>query len=424
MKQPTIPFTNYQKFVVAVLALLQFTVVLDFMVLSPLGDILMKTLDLSTSRFGMVVSAYAFSAGISGILAAGFSDKFDRKKLLLFFYVGFIAGTVFCALATSYWTLLAARIVTGLFGGVIGAVSMAIITDLFAMNQRGRVMGFTQMGFAASQVLGIPIGLYFSNLWGWHSAFIMIAILAAVIGIAILIKMKPVNEHLALQSDKSPFKHLLHTLSNKSYQTGFLATAFLSVGGFMLMPFGSAYLINNIHMKQDQLPMIFMLTGIASIVIMPMVGKLSDRIDKFSLFCAGSLLAIIMIIIYTNLPPVHVWIVVVVNMILFMGIMGRIIPAISLTTSIPEMRDRGAFMSINGSLQQMAGGIAAIIAGLIVYQPTKTSALQHYPTLGLVVSGVIIFCAFLMYRVSVLIKSRNANTPPNAPLPDTNLVLE
>src|SRR5688572_16524151 len=104
-------FSKYQRFVIALLALLQFTIILDFMIISPLGDILLKSLGLTTSQFGSVVSAYAISAGISGILAAGFADKFDRKKLLLFFYTGFIIGTLFCALAYNYETLLLARMV-------------------------------------------------------------------------------------------------------------------------------------------------------------------------------------------------------------------------------------------------------------------------------------------------------------------------
>ncbi|HLA56295.1 MAG TPA: MFS transporter, partial [Flavobacterium sp.] len=301
------PFTPHQKFIIAILALLQFTVILDFMVISPLGDILMKTLNMSTANFGFTVSAYAFSAGISGLLAAGFADKFDRKKLLIFFYTGFIAGTVFCALSNSYYMLLSARIITGFFGGVIGSVSLAIVTDLFVIHQRGRVMGFIQMAFAASQILGIPIGLYFANLWGWHSAFLMIVGLASVILILFLIYMQPVDKHLELQSDKNAFLHLWHTLGNKNYQVGFLAIAFLSVGGFAMQPFGSAFLVNNIHISQLQLPMVFFFTGLSVLIIMPIVGKLSDRIDKFKLYTAGSVLSIIMIIIYTNLGPIPLW---------------------------------------------------------------------------------------------------------------------
>lgn len=411
MKQPSTksiaePFSSYQILVIVLLALLQFTIVLDFMVLAPLGDFLMKSLSMTPKGFGLVVSSYAFSAGASGILAAGFADKFDRKKLLLFFYAGFIVGTLCCALSTTYEMLLGARIVTGLFGGVIGAISMTIVTDIFAVHQRGRVMGFVQMAFAASQVLGIPIGLYLANIWGWHSAFLMIVILALLIGLTILFKVKPIDKHLALQSDKSPFLHLWHALSNRSYQTGFMATAFMSVGGFMLMPFGSAYLINNINITQQELPLVFMFTGLASIVIMPLVGKLSDKFDKFIVFAFGSILAIVMILIYVNLSPVPLWQVVVVNMVLFMGIMSRMIPATTLTMSVPDIKDRGAFMSVNASLQQMAGGIAALCAGLIVTQETKSSPLRHYDTLGVVVSVLILICIFFVYRVSQMVKKK------------------
>src|SRR4249920_3912562 len=156
-------FSPYQALAIVLLALTQLTVVLDFMVMSPLGDMLMKSMSLTTKQFGFAVSGYAFSAGISGLLTAGFADKFDRKKLLLFFYVGFIAGTLFCGLSHTYFMLLLARIITGLFGGVIGSISMAIVADLFPIEQRGRVMGFMQMGFGASQVMGIPVGLYLAN---------------------------------------------------------------------------------------------------------------------------------------------------------------------------------------------------------------------------------------------------------------------
>lgn len=409
-----VSFTAYQKWVVAILALLQFTVILDFMVLSPLGDILMKSLHMTPGGFGSVVSVYAFSAGAAGFLAAGFADRFDRKKMLLFFYTGFIVGTLCCAFAWSFWSLLAARLVTGLFGGVTGAISLAIVTDIFDIQHRGRVMGVIQMGFAASQVLGIPIGLYFANIWGWHAPFLMIVVLAvAVTGMMVFI-LRPVDTHLALQSEKNPFLHLWHTLAKKNYQTGFVATAFLSVGGFMLMPFGSAYLINNIGISQAQLPMIFLATGISSIVIMPVVGRLSDRFNKFTIFSVGSFVAIVMILIYCNLPPVPMWQIMVVNVFLFMGIMSRMIPATTLTTAIPEMHDRGAFMSVNASLQQVAGGIAAVCASLIVHQPAPGAPLENYGILGLVVSAVILLCLWFVYRVSILVK-RKTNEEPVVP---------
>lgn len=407
-KKSDIPsFTSHQKFIIGLLAMLQFTVILDFMVISPLGDILMKTLDMSTAQFGFAVSAYAFSAGGSGLLAAGFADKFDRKKLLIFFYTGFILGTLFCALATDYWTLLAARIITGLFGGVIGSVSLAIVTDLFVIEQRGRVMGFIQMAFATSQILGIPIGLYCANMWGWHSSFLMIAGLGVFILIAIVTKMQPVNKHLELQGDKNAFLHLWHTVSNKKYQVGFAAIALLSVGGFMLQPFGSAFLVNNIDISQEKLPLVFFFTGLSVLFIMPLIGKLSDKVSKVRLFGAGSLIAIVTILIYTNLGPTPLWEIVVLNMIMFMGIMSRMIPATTLNTGIPEMKDRGAYMAITSSLQQIAGGIAAVCAGFIVHQETKTSPLEHYNILGYVIAGVTICSVYLISRVDKLVKPKD-----------------
>ncbi|MEZ0129892.1 MFS transporter, partial [Flavobacterium sp. LBUM151] len=215
-----------------------------------------------------------------------------------------------------------------------------------------------------------------------------------------------ITKHLELQSDKSPFLHLWHTLSNKQYQVGFAAIAFLSVGGFMLQPFGSAFLVNNIHISQLELPMVFFFTGLSVLFIMPLVGKLSDKVSKFKLFTAGSVISIVMILIYTNLNPIPLWEIVVINMILFMGIMSRMIPATTLNTAIPEMKDRGAYMSITSSLQQIAGGIAAVCAGFIVHQKTKSAPLENYDILGYVIAGVTLLTVFLMWRVNQLAKSK------------------
>jgi predicted MFS family arabinose efflux permease len=224
--------------------------------------------------------------------------------------------------------------------------------------------------------------------------------------------MKPVTEHLKLQSGRNAFHHLASTLGNKSYQIGFLAMVMLPVGGFMLMPFSSAFLVNNIHIPQDDLFIIFFCTGISSVIIMPIIGRISDRVDKFWLFTIGSLWAAMMVIFYTNMSPVAIWQVIIVNMLLFMGIMSRIIPATTLATAIPEMKDRGAFMSINSSLQQMAGGIASLSAGFIVTQQTKTSPIEHYNYLGYVVAATILICVFLIYRVSAMIKAKQAEHKP------------
>src|SRR4030095_8512107 len=234
--EKTDKFLPYQKLVIALLAITQFTVILDFMVISPLGDFLMKSLSLQPDQFGLVVSAYAFAAGISGLLTAGFADRFDRKRLLLFFYTGFILGTLWCGLAQSFESLLLARIVTGVFGGVIGSIVLAIATDLFAPQLRGRVMGFIQTAFAASQILGIPIGIYLSGRWNWHVPFLALVALGLCGGLLIAWQMQPVAEHLKVPQEHSAFDHLRHTVTEPRYLLSFVSVLFLATGGFMLMP--------------------------------------------------------------------------------------------------------------------------------------------------------------------------------------------
>lgn len=400
-------FSSYQILVITILALTQFTVVLDFMVMSPLGDKLMKAMQLSTQQFGIAMFSYAFSAGISGFLTAGFADSFDRKKLLLFFYIGFIIGTLFCGLANTYPLLIAARVFTGLFGGVIGSISMAIVSDLFTLEQRGRVMGFMQMGFGASQVLGIPISLYIANRWGWQSPFFLIVVLAFIIWLVLTVKLKPITKHLEVKNKDNALKHLIHTISQKNYRIGFLATALMSLGGFMIMPWGSVYAINNLNVTEAQLPLLFMISGVATLVIMPIIGKLSDKINKFKLFTIASAWMIMVVLIYANLVPVPFWIVVVLNVMMMMGVMARMIPSVALVSALPELRDRGAFMSINSSLQQLAGGIAAAIGGMIVVQKDNFSPIEHYDTLALVVAVFVGICVYVLNLVSKIVRDKN-----------------
>jgi predicted MFS family arabinose efflux permease len=405
--EASIPFTGYQKFAIFILAITQFTVILDFMVMSPMGDILIKSLNLKPAQFGLAVSAYAFSAGISGFLTAGFADQFDRKKLLLFFYTGFILGTFLCGVASSYPFLIGARIVTGLFGGVIGSISFAIIADLFDIQHRGRVMGFIQMGFSASQVLGIPVGLYLANSWGWHAPFLWVGGMALLIACLIATRLQPITKHLLVKRDKSPLNHLLHTITKKDYRVGFTATALLSIGGFMMMPFASAFAINNLKISQQQLPILFLVTGLSTLIIMPLVGKLSDKVDKYKIFAIASVWTIIMVLFYTHLSATPFLIVIILNILMMAGIMSRMIPSQALMTSVPLMQDRGAFMSINSSLQQLAGGVAAAVAGMIVIQKTKYSPLEHYEVLGYIIVCISCISLFLLYRVSAMVKNRS-----------------
>lgn len=411
-------FSSYQVFIIAVLSILQFTLVLDFMVLSPLGAILLPEFHITTQQFGLVVSVYAFSAGVSGLLAAGFADKFDRKKLLLFFYFGFMAGTILCALAPNYHFLLIARIVTGIFGGVVGSVSFAIITDLFKMEVRGRVMGFVQMSFGAAQILGLPIGLMLANRFNWHAPFWMIAGAGIIAGVIIMVYMKPVDAHLKLKSDRNPVQHLVKTLTHGSYLRAFLATTVLATGGYMLMPFGSAFSINNLGITMDQLPILYGVSGAFTMITGPLLGKASDKIGKYNLFIVGTLLGITMVLIYTNLGITPLWELIALNVVLFIGITGRMISATALMSAIPQPQDRGAFMSINSSAQSIAGGVGAYFAGLLIVQ-SKSGPILHYNRLGYAVTASMIIGMVLMYFIDRHVKQKMVSKPA---VPDQVLV--
>ena len=392
-------FTKYERIVVLLLALTQFSVVLDFMVMAPLGDILTKSMKLSPSDFGLIVSAYAFSAGVSGLLSAGFADRFDRKKILLFFYIGFIIGTFLCGISNSFITLFLSRIFTGIFGGVMGSISMAILTDLFPIEKRGRAMGTIQMGFGASQVLGIPIGLYVANLWGWEAPFLMIVGLAIVIGLLLFFYLKPVTSHLANHQKVNPLTHFWNTLSKKSYALGFVTTASIAIGGFMMMPYGTIFAVNNLGILQDQLPFLFMASGITSLILMPLMGRLSDKINKVKLFGYSTAALVVICLVYTNLGLTPFFIVLIINILMMSSITSRIVPSTTLISMVPESNDRGAFMSINASLQQIAGGIAAIIGGQIITQQNEFAPIQNYNIVGIVVSVVSLITIFLMYKI-------------------------
>lgn len=391
-------FSGYQKFVVGVLAFLQFTIVLDFMIISPLGAIVMPVMHITTRQFGLAVSAYAFSAALSGVLSAGFADRFDRKRLLLFFYGGFILGTLLCGVAPSYHWLLLGRVVTGLFGGVIGSIVLAIATDLFPLEMRGRVMGFVGTAFAASQVLGLPAGLFFANLWTWHAPFLAIDVIAALAFVIIAVVMRPVAGHLGLPQERSPLAHFFHTLLEGRYAVAFAATAILATGGFMLMPFGSAFLVNNIGIDLQHIPTIYLVTGLCTVFAGPLIGRAADRFGKYRTFCFGSAVSIVMVAIWTHMGPTPLALVILVNVLLFVGIFSRIIPSQALLSAVPDVTRRGAFNAISASLQQLAGGIASLVAGAVIVQQADGHLLR-FDWLGYIVICTTLVSLVLMYLV-------------------------
>jgi predicted MFS family arabinose efflux permease len=288
---------------------------------------------------------------------------------------------------------------------VIGSVVLAITTDLFSLQQRGRVMGFVQTAFAASQVLGIPAGPFLSNHWSWHASFGAIIILSIAGMAAIALLMKPVNAHLLLKQEGTAFRHLISTVTQTRYTVAFLVTTLLATGGYMLMPFGSAYTVHNLGIDITHLPTVYLVSGLFSIVTGPLVGRLSDTIGKFPTFAFGSALSAVMVLIYTHLGQVSLTTVIVVNVLMFVGIFSRMIPSQALISAIPDPSQRGSFSAVSASLQQLSGGLGSVLAAAIIAE-NPDGTLRHFDWLGYIVVATACVSLVGMYFVQKSVAHR------------------
>ncbi len=404
--EATSKFTPYQFLLVGILALVLFTIVLDFMLMSALSAILLPKLEITTKQFGLLVSAYPISGGISAILLSGYTDRFDRKKLLLFFYSGFLLGIICCANAPSYQVLVVARVITGIFGGLVGAISFAILTDSFETNQRGRAMGYLQMASAGSQIMGLPLALYLASELDWHVAFWLIAAIGIIAIFLVFWKIKPVNMHLHRQVNGNPLRHSLNIISNRNYLIVFLNNILLVSGDIILMTFSSAFCTNNLGVHLDDLPLLYLIAGIATFICAPIIGRLTDKFGKLNIFVAGAIISILVVAVFSNLGLSPLWAVIIIHTLIFLGINARSIPSSALGTVMPEVEDRGAFMAVDASLQQAVGGLAAVAAGWIVFQ-SEDGMINNFPTLGVVVITIMIATIGVMYVIDRMVKRRN-----------------
>jgi predicted MFS family arabinose efflux permease len=275
---------------------------------------------------------------------------------------------------------------------------LAIITDLLPLHLRGRVMGYVQTAFAASQVLGIPLGLFLANRWNWHVAFGAIVGLAVAVIVAVLVLMRPVDGHLRLKQERGAFAHLLATVSEPNYTLAFGVTTLLATGGYMLMPFGSAYTVNNLGIDIVHLPTIYLVSGLFSIVIGPLVGRASDAFGKFPTFVFGTAMTIVMVLIYTHLGQVGLALVIAVSVLMFVGIFSRMIPSQALISAIPAPHQRGSFSAISASLQQLSGGLGSALAAAVIAQ-NDDGSLRHFDRLGFIVIATSLVALVAMYFV-------------------------
>jgi predicted MFS family arabinose efflux permease len=300
-------------------------------------------------------------------------------------------------------------------------VSLAIVTDLFPLQMRGRAIGVIQTAFSVSTVLGLPLALLLSTHWGWNTPFFMIVAVCAVVGGLIHTYLRPVDEHLKHHPDRSPLHHLLHTISTPRYIHGFLTTGLLTLGAFMLMPFVSVFSVNNVGLPLEQLPLLYMAAGCVSVVAGPVIGRVSDAIGKLKVFTFGCVLTVVMTLIFTHLHASPPWVLYVVIVFLQVGVFTRNISGSALISALPRPTDRGSYMAISSSLQQLAGGVASMSAGLLLVQ-APSGALLHFTIVGYVLLCTTMISLTLMYFIQRRIfdeRSSGNAIEPTAPAPQT-----
>lgn len=397
-----------EKIILLLLAALNFTHILDFMIMMPLGNYLMPYFDISSQQFSMLVAAYTFSAGVSGFLAAFFVDKYDRKQVLLLAYSGFLIGTLFCALSPTYTILLISRIVAGIFGGLIGAQVLSIVADLIPYERRGTAMGIIMAAFSVASVFGVPFSLYLSNIFNWHGPFFFVAGLGVIL-IPFLIRYLPKMDAHTHQNKATPVNPLvlLKDIGKDKDQLLALAlSATIMLGHFLIIPFLNPFMEFNMGFSKVQTPMIYMVGGALTLVTSPFLGRLADKIGKHRLFIIMALIAILPIAVITNLPAIHFYFVLSITGFWFVVSSGRMIPAQAMVSNVVSTERRGSFMSINSSVQQIFVGLASVIAGAVVVK-TPSNAILNYDLTGYLSIIITLLSIVFVSKLNVRLKQKN-----------------
>jgi MFS transporter, DHA1 family, inner membrane transport protein len=399
LKNYTIPrvfnMSSKEKLLLFILACINFTHIIDFMIMMPLGPQLMQIFDISPRQFGFVVSAYGLSAGVSGFLSAFFVDNYDRKKVVLFAYTGFVAGTLACAFAPTYEILILTRTIAGTFGGLIGAQVLSIVADTFEYERRATAMGFITTAFSLAAVVGIPAGLFLASKFGWHSPFLILGCLGIVVIFLIYQFVPKLDKHLHNRQPKqSPFAVITDITRNPNQLRALLLSTVIMLGHFSIIPYISPTLVANVGYSQDNIFLIYFVGGICTIFSAPLVGKLADRKGKYPIFVTFAFLSMIPIFLITNMFSGVLWGVLLISAIFFVFSNGRLIPTQAIISGVVTPQQRGSFMAINSSVQLFAQAIATNIGGFIIHK-TPTGYLENYPIVG--------YYAIIMIFLSIFI---------------------
>ena len=360
-----------ERMLLLTLAGVQFAHILDFMIMMPLGPILMKELGVGTHEFGLLVSSYTFSAAFTGLLAAMFVDRFERKRLLLTMFALFAVATLACGLAPGYWTLLAARGTAGAFGGVLGSMVQTMVGDLIPFERRGRASGTIMSAFSLSTVAGVPLSLYLANHFGWRFPFVFIAALSC--GFLLLgWKMLPaLRGHLpsatVSETERAhPLAAMAAVLRDANHLRALLFMALIMFSGFSVIPYITIYVTANVGIRQEDIPLIYLFGGTATFFTSRLIGRLADVHGKIRVYRWMALCSMVPLLVQTHLGPVPLWLMIIWSTVFFIFVPGRMVPAMAIVTSAVQPRLRGTFLSMNGAVQQLASGSASWLGGAMI----------------------------------------------------------
>ena len=365
------------------LAGVEFTHILDFMSMMPLRPQFTKIFSITDAQFGLLVSAYTFAAGASGLMAATYLDKFDRKRLLLTLYVLFGLATLACGLASTYYSLMAARVLAGVFGGVLSALSQTIVADVIPFERRGRAMGIVMTSFSVATVAGVPSGLFLAAHFSWHAPFFGIAALVGLLAVGAALTLPRLSDHLRPGGQSSAYLNIRRVLTDANHLKAFAFSGLLMFAGFTVIPYITLYLTANVGWRIDQVPYVYLCGGLVTLVTAHWVGALTDRRGKVVMFRLMALLVTVPLVAITLTAGLPVWAVLIVSSAFFACMSGRMIPGMAIVTSAANPAFRGTFMALNSAVQSASMGLAAFTGGLIISR-NADNLVQNYWMVSLV----------------------------------------
>ena len=383
--------------VVLILAGVQLSHILDFVILMPLGPQLMRALVIDTQQCSLLVSVYTFSAAISCFLASLVMDRFDRRQVLLAIYAGLVLGTFLCGMASSFAVLVSARVVTGVFGGLLQAIILSIIGDLVPAKEQGKATGIVMAAFAVSSVLGVPLGLAVANQFGWQMTFIGIGVFSVINWLLASWRVPSIKGHVAVGTKPQVWADLGALLGSPAmWLASLLIVSMMSI--FALFPFISPFLVEVVGVSEMTLPQIYLVQGLATMIAAPLFGKMSDRFGPKRVFIVCSLAATVLVLMFSHLGSASLTNVLLLNTLLAAIGIGRMTPSMDLINRSVTSAQRGNFMTLVAAVQQLAASGASYLGGLML---SGVKGMGNFGYVGIMVAVSMV----LSIGISVLIRS-------------------